>query len=156
MTADVNPTVNRRLERTVLVRWDDCCERLAAEYELAWAKPQHNQCVRRVCGRDQRTVINVLQIPALRARHGRTGIGLAQNRVVVGRRAGTLTRAGHVRAASRDVQVVDDCADHVGVLNRTRDPMAVVDKEPEAEHDEHPTRDQRDLRDERRLRIPDA
>ena len=31
--------------------------------------------------------------------------------------------------------------------------MAVVDKEPEAEHDEHPTGEQRNLRDERRLLI---
>jgi hypothetical protein len=57
--------------------------------------------------------------------------------------AGTLARASHVRAAGCDIQVVDDRADHVGVLNRTRDPMAIVDKEPEAEHDEHPARDQR-------------
>lgn len=31
--------------------------------------------------------------------------------------------------------------------------MAVVDKESEAEYDEHQARDQRDLRDERRPRI---
>lgn len=53
----------------------------------------------------------------------------------------------------RDVQVVDDCGDHVGILDRFGDTMAEVDQEPEAEHDEQPTRDQRDLRDKRRLRI---
>jgi hypothetical protein len=88
-----------------------------------------------------------------RARHERPGLRLAQNRIVVGRRAGSLARAGHVRTASRDVQIVDDRADHVGVLDRSRNPMAVVDEEPEAENDEHPTRDQRNLRDERGLWI---
>jgi hypothetical protein len=58
-----------------------------------------------------------------------------------------------MRAAGCHVQIVDDRADHVGVLDRSRDSMAVVDEEPEAEHDEYPGRDQRDLRDERRLRI---
>jgi len=43
-----------------------------------------------------------------------------------------------VRSAGRDVQIVDDRGDHVGVLDRFRNPMAVVDEEPEAEHDEHP------------------
>ena len=58
-----------------------------------------------------------------------------------------------MRADGRDVQVVDDRADHVGVLDRCRDPVAVVDEEREADDDEHPARDQRDLRDERRLRV---
>jgi hypothetical protein len=58
-----------------------------------------------------------------------------------------------VRAASRNVQVVDDRADHIGILDRCRDPMTVVDEESETQHDEYPARDQRDLRDERRLRI---
>src|SRR5258706_448660 len=58
-----------------------------------------------------------------------------------------------MRTAGRDVQVVDDRTDHVGILNRCRDTMAVVDEEPETKHHEHPARNQRDLGDERRLRI---
>jgi hypothetical protein len=58
-----------------------------------------------------------------------------------------------VQAAGRHVQIVDDRSDHVGALDRFRNPMVVVDEEPEAEHDERPARNQRDLRDERRPRI---
>jgi hypothetical protein len=94
-----------------------------------------------------------VQVSALRARHDRAGLSLAQDRGGVGRRAAALATARQVRAAGRDIQVVDDRADHVGVLDRSCDPMAVVDEEPEAEHDEHPAREQRDLRDKRRLRI---
>jgi hypothetical protein len=59
-----------------------------------------------------------------------------------------------VRSAGGDVQVVDDRANHVGVLDRFRNSMAVVDEEPETEHDEHPGHDQRDLRDLRDERRP--
>lgn len=47
VTADMNSTINRCLERADVVRGDDCRERLAAQHELAWAEPQHDQCVRR-------------------------------------------------------------------------------------------------------------
>jgi hypothetical protein len=55
----------------------------------------------------------MLQVSALRARHDRASLSLAQNRDVVGHRAGALSRPGHVRSAGRDAQVVDDRGDHV-------------------------------------------
>jgi hypothetical protein len=48
-------------------RRDKDRERLAAEDELAWPELQHDQCIRRARGRDQRTVIDVSQVAALRA-----------------------------------------------------------------------------------------
>ena len=130
MTADAISTINRGLQRADAVRWDDCCEWLAAKHELAWAKPQHDQCVFRACGRDQGDVIDVLQVSALRARYNRAGLSLAGNRGIVGRRSSSLASAGHVRSAGRYVQIVDDGADHVRVLDSPRISMAVVDQEP--------------------------
>ncbi len=143
-----NSTIDRGLEPAGVIGRDDGRERLAAQHELARAEPQHDQRVRRARGRDQRAVIDVLQVSALRARHDRAGLSLAQNCGVVGCGSGALARAGHVGAAGRDVQIVDDARDHVGVLDRCRDPMAVVDEEREAADDQHPARDERDLRDE--------
>src|ERR1700691_5526957 len=37
VTTDVNSASNRCFERADLVRWDDCCERFAAEHELGRA-----------------------------------------------------------------------------------------------------------------------
>jgi hypothetical protein len=82
VTADANSAIDRGLDRAGVVRRDDCCERLAAEHELAWAEPQHDQCARRVRRRDQRAVIDVLQVTALRARNDRAGLGPTQNRGV--------------------------------------------------------------------------
>ena len=76
-TTDVNSTINRGLQRADVVRWDDCCKRLAAEHELTRAEPQHDQYVRRARGPNQRAVIDVLQVSALRARHDRAGLCLA-------------------------------------------------------------------------------
>src|SRR5271170_3729243 len=76
-------------------------EPLAAEDELAGAKPEHDQCVRRARGCDQGPVIDVLQVAALRARHDRAALGLAQNRRVVGHGASALASSRHMRAAGR-------------------------------------------------------
>ena len=101
--ADVNSTINRGLERADTFCWDNCCERFAAEHELAGAEPQHDQCVGRARGRDQRAVIDMLQVSALGAGHDGAGFGLAQNRGVIGCGAGALAGARHLRAAGRDV-----------------------------------------------------
>lgn len=153
MATDVDSAMDRRLGRVSAARRNNCGERLAAQQELSRAEPQHVPCIRRVRGGDQRTVINVLQVSTLSARHNRAGFRLAQNRGIVGRRARALSRPRCVCTASRNVQIIDDRADHIGVLNRCRDAMAVVGEEPKTHNDKHPTRDQRDLRDERRLRI---
>jgi hypothetical protein len=42
VTADANSTINGGLESANVFRWDDCCERLAAEHELARAEFQHD------------------------------------------------------------------------------------------------------------------
>src|ERR1019366_2526434 len=68
VTTDVNSTINRCLKLADFFRWDDCCERLTTQHELAWAELQHDQCVRCVRSRDQRAVIDMLQVSALRAR----------------------------------------------------------------------------------------
>ena len=58
-----------------------------------------------------------------------------------------------MRADDRRVEVVHDARDHVGVLDRGRDAVAVVDEEREAADDEQPARDERNLRDEARVGV---
>lgn len=112
------------------------------EHELARTEFEHDQCVRRMPCRDQRTMIDMLQVSALLARHCRAGISLAQDRIIVGQGAGAPTRSGCMSAAGGDIQIVDNRADHVRVLDRFRNSMAVVDQETKPKYDERPTRDQ--------------
>ncbi len=153
MTAYVSATLDRRFQPLGSAARDEGRKRFPAENELSRAEPEHDQGIGRARSRDQRHVIDVLQVSAPGAQYGRACVGLALNRGVFGRYAHALARTGDVCGAGRDIQVVDDCADHIGVLDRSGDPMAVIDEESKAEHDEHPTRDEGDLGDERRACI---
>jgi len=77
MTADVNSTINRGLERADAVRRDDRCERLSVKARTGPGGTSVRQCVRRECGRDQRAVVNMLQKSALSTRHDGAGLSLA-------------------------------------------------------------------------------
>jgi hypothetical protein len=121
----------------------------AAQYELARAKPEHEHRTGSACRGNEPAVVEVLQV-APRARHDSASVSLPLDRGVIGRWTGPLVRSALMRADHCRVQFVRDASDHVGILDRRRNAMAVVDKEREAGNYQHPARNQRDLRDEPR------
>src|SRR5208337_5584429 len=67
--------------------------------------------------------------------------------------AASLSTSACVRMDYRWPQVIDDARDHVRILDGSGNAMAVIDEEGKTRDHEEPARDERDLRNEGRLRV---